>query len=81
LTSASSAHQKAQDRHARPRRSSGITFDKLLERLGIADEIRAKAKLKQGGYVAELVASGDAELAVHQISEIVPVKGVTPVGP
>jgi molybdate transport system substrate-binding protein len=61
--------------------SSGIYFDKLLERLGIANEVRAKAKLKAGGYVAELVASGEAEIAVHQISEIVPVKGVTLVGP
>jgi molybdate transport system substrate-binding protein len=61
--------------------SSGIYFDKLIERLGIAEEVRAKAKLKQGGYVAELVASGEAEIAVHQISEIVPVKGATLVGP
>ena len=61
--------------------SSGIYFDGLLDRLGIAGEIRAKAKLKQGGYVAELVASGEAEVAVHQISEIVPVKGVVLVGP
>lgn len=61
--------------------SSGIYFDKLIERLGIADAMRAKAKLKPGGYVAELVANGEAELAVHQISEIVPVKGVRLAGP
>jgi molybdate transport system substrate-binding protein len=61
--------------------SSGIYFDKLLETLGIADAVRAKAKLKAGGYVAELVASGEVELAIHQISEILPVKGVTLVGP
>ena len=61
--------------------SSGIYFDGLLDRLGIAGAIRPKAKLKQGGYVAELVASGEAEVAVHQISEIVPVKGVVLVGP
>ncbi len=34
--------------------SSGIYIDKLLERLGIADQVRPKAKLKKGGYVAEL---------------------------
>src|SRR5438046_1675958 len=56
-------------------------FDKLLERLGSADQVRPKAKLKAGGYVAELVASGEAEIAIHQISEIVPVKGVTLAGP
>ncbi len=61
--------------------SSGIYFDKLLDRLGIGNEVRAKARLKPGGYVAELVVSGEAEIAVHQISEIVPVKGAVLVGP
>ena len=61
--------------------SSGVYIDKLLERLGIADEVRPKAKLKKGGYVAELIVSGEAELGLHQISEIVPVKGATLVGP
>ena len=61
--------------------SSGIYFDKLLEKLGIADAVRSKAKLKAGGYVAELVASGEADIAIHQISEILPVKGVVLVGP
>jgi molybdate transport system substrate-binding protein len=61
--------------------SSGIYIDNLLERLGIAAEVRAKAKLKQGGYVAELIVSGEAELGLHQISEIVPVKGAVLVGP
>jgi molybdate transport system substrate-binding protein len=61
--------------------SSGIYVDKLLVKLGIADQIKPKAKLKRGGYVAELIASGEAELGIHQISEIVPVKGVTLVGP
>jgi molybdate transport system substrate-binding protein len=61
--------------------SSGIYVDKLLERLGIADQIRPKAKLKQGGHVADLIVSGEAELGIHQISEIVPVKGAVLVGP
>jgi molybdate transport system substrate-binding protein len=61
--------------------SSGVYIDKLLERLGIADQVRPKAKLKKGGYVAELVVSGEAELGLHQISEIVPVKGAVLVGP
>src|SRR6476620_3525059 len=60
---------------------SGIYDDKLLERLGIADQVRPKAKLKKGGYVADLIVSGEAELGVHQISEIVPVKGAVLVGP
>jgi molybdate transport system substrate-binding protein len=61
--------------------SSGIYVAGLLDRLGIAAEIKPKAKLKQGGYVAELIASGEAEIGLHQISEIVPVKGVRLVGP
>src|SRR6185369_15105335 len=52
-----------------------------LERLGIADAVRAKTQLAAGGYPAEKVASGEAEMVVHQISEIVPVKGVVLVGP
>ncbi len=49
--------------------------------MGIAHVVRAKAKLKRGGYVADLLVSGDAELGIHQISEIVPVKEVVLVGP
>ena len=36
---------------------------------------------KSGGAVAEHIARGEAELGIHQISEILPVKGVTLVGP
>jgi molybdate transport system substrate-binding protein len=61
--------------------SSGIYVDGLLQRLGIADQVRAKAVLVQGGAVAEHVADGEAEIGVHQISEILPVAGVTLVGP
>ena len=61
--------------------SSGIYLDGLLDKLGIADQVRPKAKLKKGGLVAELITGGEAELGVHQISEIVVVKGVTLVGP
>jgi molybdate transport system substrate-binding protein len=61
--------------------SSGIYIAGLLDKLGIAAEIKPKAKLKQGGYVADLVKSGEAEIGIHQISEIVPVKEVTLVGP
>jgi molybdate transport system substrate-binding protein len=61
--------------------SSGIYLTGLFDRLGIAAEIKPKAKLKQGGYVADLIASGEAELGLHQISEILSVKGVKLVGP
>ena len=61
--------------------SSGIYVAGLLDKLGIAAEVKPKAKLIQGGAVAEHVARGEAELGIHQISEILPVKGVTLVGP
>ena len=61
--------------------SSGIYLASLFEKLGIADAVKPKAKLKQGGYVADLIVSGEAELGIHQVSEILPVKGVTLVGP
>src|SRR5215467_6772322 len=61
--------------------SSGIYVAGLIDKLGIADAIKPKTKLKQGGYVADLIASGEAELGLHQISEILPAKGVTLVGP
>lgn len=61
--------------------SSGIYVGKLLERLGIAAAINAKAKLIHGGAVADHIADGQAEIGVHQISEILPVKGVVLVGP
>jgi molybdate transport system substrate-binding protein len=61
--------------------SSGIYVAKLLERLGIAKEVNAKAVLVQGGAVADHVADGEAEIGVHQISEILHVKGATLVGP
>lgn len=61
--------------------SSGIYMAKLFERMGIAEQVRPKAKLKQGGAVADLLVSGEAELGIHQISEIIPVKGVTLIAP
>jgi molybdate transport system substrate-binding protein len=61
--------------------TSGIHFAGVLQKLGIADAVKAKTTLVPGGYPAELVARGEVEMVVHQISEIVPVKGVTLVGP
>ncbi len=60
--------------------SSGIYLSGLFQRLGIADEVKTKAVLVPGGYAAERVANGQADLAIHQVSEILPVAGVTLVG-
>jgi molybdate transport system substrate-binding protein len=61
--------------------SSGIYVAGLLDKLGIAGDVKAKAKLIPGGAVAQHIANGEAELGIHQISEILPVKGVILVGP
>jgi molybdate transport system substrate-binding protein len=61
--------------------TSGIYFAGVLQRLGIADAVKDKTVLWPGGFAAEAVAKGQADLCVHQISEILPVKGVTLVGP
>jgi molybdate transport system substrate-binding protein len=61
--------------------TSGIHFATVLQRLGIAEAVKDKTVLWPGGFAAEAVATGQAELCVHQISEILPVKGVTLVGP
>ena len=61
--------------------SSGIYVGKLLQQLGIADAVNAKAVLVQGGEVADHIADGEAELGVHQISEVLAVPGVVLVGP
>ena len=61
--------------------SSGIYLDGLFQRLGVAEAVRAKAVLVPGGLVAERLVTGEADLAIHQISEILPVAGATLVGP
>jgi molybdate transport system substrate-binding protein len=60
---------------------SGIHFAKVAERLGIADQVNAKAKVPEGGAVGPLVASGEAEMAVQQIPELLAVPGIQYVGP
>jgi molybdate transport system substrate-binding protein len=61
--------------------ASAIHFQSVIERLKIAEELRPKLKLNSGSYNAEFVARGEAELAIQQISEILPVKGAELVGP
>jgi molybdate transport system substrate-binding protein len=64
------------------RGTSGKHFDEtVLPRLGIRDEVRAKATLGEGGFIAEKVARGEVEIAFHQMSEMLPVAGITIVGP
>jgi len=61
--------------------TSGKHFAEVLQRLGIAEAVKAKTRLGDAGYVVEPVARGEIELGIQQITEILPVKGVTLVGP
>ena len=62
--------------------TSGIYLAKLMDRLGVAEAIRAKVKYYPEGQTAmEAMAKGEVALGIGQISEIVPVQGVTLVGP
>ena len=62
--------------------ASGVYFAKLLERMGIAEQMRPKTKYPPaGGFSAELLLSGEAELAVQQKPELLHVAGAEIVGP
>ena len=60
--------------------TSGIYIAGVIDKLGLTETMKPKLRLQAGGYVAELVAKGEAEIAIHQVSEILPVKGVTLIG-
>jgi molybdate transport system substrate-binding protein len=60
--------------------ASGIHFAEIIERLGIADAVNARAVHKDG-VVGERAASGEVEIAVQQLSELDLVSGIDIVGP
>jgi len=60
---------------------SGSYFAGLIDRLGIGDQVRAKARVSAGGIIGEFVARGEAELGIQQVSEVLAVPGVDLVGP
>jgi molybdate transport system substrate-binding protein len=61
--------------------ASGIFFASLIERMGIATEINARAVIVPSGFTGERLVSGEADLAVQQVSELKLVPGVDIVGP
>jgi molybdate transport system substrate-binding protein len=55
--------------------TSGVHFPKAVQKLGIADQIKSKTKLADGGpYIGDEVASGQYEIGVQQVGELLPVK-------
>ena len=61
--------------------ASGLYFTRLIERLGIADEVRAKAQTRRSGIIGELVARGEAEMAIQHVPQLLEVRGLDYVGP
>lgn len=62
--------------------ASGIHFAKLLERMGIAEEINAKTKFPPpSGYSGMFLSTGEVDLAVQQVPELLHVPGIEIVGP
>ena len=62
--------------------TSGIYLKGLIDRLGVADDLKPKTKLSAGiPPLVEAIAKGDVELGMLQISEIVPDQRLQLVGP
>ncbi|UGY02720.1 substrate-binding domain-containing protein [Bradyrhizobium quebecense] len=61
--------------------ASGILFARLIARLGIAEAINARAVIIPVGFTAERLVTGEAELAIQQISELKQIGGIEVVGP
>jgi molybdate transport system substrate-binding protein len=61
--------------------ASGVYFAKLLERMGIAEQMKPKTKYPPpGGFSANLLLTGEAELAVQQKPELLHVAGAEVIG-
>jgi molybdate transport system substrate-binding protein len=62
--------------------ASGVYIStEMFAKLGIADEMKDKARKIPATPVGEIVAHGDAEIGFQQISELKPVQGIDIVGP
>ena len=62
--------------------ASGVYIStEMFKNLGIADEMKDKARKIPATPVAEIVARGEAEIGMQQISELKPVPGIDIVGP
>ena len=61
---------------------SGVYFAKMIDKLGVASEIKAKSKFPPpAGFVGTLLVSGDVDLAFQSKPELATTEGVDVVGP
>ncbi|WJR77121.1 substrate-binding domain-containing protein [Bradyrhizobium sp. NP1] len=62
--------------------ASGVYVStEMFQKLGIAEEMKGKARMIPATPVGEIVAKGEAEIGFQQISELKPVAGIDIVGP
>lgn len=61
--------------------ASGMYIPTLLEKLGIAEQMKNKTVTRPGGYIGTVVVAGEAEVALQQIPELMAVPGLEVVGP
>jgi len=62
--------------------ASGVYVStELFQRLGIADQVKAKSRMIPAEPVGLVVARGEAELGFQQMSELLPIAGIDVVGP
>ncbi|MBI4207636.1 MAG: substrate-binding domain-containing protein [Betaproteobacteria bacterium] len=62
--------------------AGGVHFAKVLDQLGIANEMKPKTVFSTPpAVVGDLVSKGEAELGVQQLHELMPVAGIEIVGP
>src|SRR4030095_11153916 len=62
--------------------AAGVSFNETLQKLGIADAMKPKIKIAQGGRGAmELLAKGEGDIGVTSITRIITEPGVEVVGP
>ena len=62
--------------------ASGVYFAKVIDKLGIAGEIKPKSKFPPpAGFVGNLLVSGEVDLAVQSKPELTTTPGVDVVGP
>jgi len=59
---------------------SGVYMPQMLAKLGIAEQIARKSVNPSSGTVGEALARGEAEIALQQISELLPISGIKVIG-
>ncbi|MNG54813.1 Molybdate-binding periplasmic protein precursor [compost metagenome] len=61
--------------------ASGVYFSRIISKLGISEQLKNRTVLVPGAEAGEMVAKGQAEIAIAQASEISSVPGTQVVGP